>query len=134
VSQHPNVQSDEGPSTAPAQRSPVLVIEDHDDVRELVCATLNVLERIAAGAATGAGGIELARQIRPSIALVDVYLSDTDGFTVARQLRAEHPSIFLVGMSGISDCAVADRACFDAFLQKPFSIEDLERAIKGFAA
>src|SRR5262245_48306743 len=65
----------------------VLVVDDHAEFR--ACAR-RLLERegyrVVAEAGDGASGIARARELRPQLALVDVYLPDIDGFEVATRL------------------------------------------------
>jgi DNA-binding NarL/FixJ family response regulator len=65
----------------------VLVVDDHPGFR--ACAR-RLLERegyrVVAEAEDGASGIARARELRPQLALVDVYLPDIDGFEVAARL------------------------------------------------
>jgi DNA-binding NarL/FixJ family response regulator len=70
----------------------VLVVDDHPGFR--ACAR-RLLERegyrVVAEAGDGASGIARARELRPQLALVDVYLPDIDGFEVAARLADLDP-------------------------------------------
>jgi DNA-binding NarL/FixJ family response regulator len=65
----------------------VLVVDDHSGFR--ACAR-HLLEgegyRVVGEAADGASAVTCARDLRPQVALVDVYLPDIDGFEVAAQM------------------------------------------------
>lgn len=65
----------------------VLIVDDHAGFR--ACAR-RLLERegyhVVAEAADGASAVASARELRPQLALVDVYLPDIDGFEVAARL------------------------------------------------
>jgi DNA-binding NarL/FixJ family response regulator len=65
----------------------VLVVDDHAGFR--ACAR-RLLERegyrVVGEAGDGASGITRAGELRPQLALVDVYLPDIDGFEVAARL------------------------------------------------
>ena len=65
----------------------VLIVDDHASFR--ACAR-RLLERegytVVGEAEGGASALECARKVKPQLALVDVYLPDTDGFEVASQL------------------------------------------------
>jgi DNA-binding NarL/FixJ family response regulator len=67
----------------------VLVVDDHSGFR--ACAR-RLLEgagyRVVGEAEDGASALTRARELRPELALVDVYLPDTDGFHVAARLVA----------------------------------------------
>jgi DNA-binding NarL/FixJ family response regulator len=77
----------------------VLVVDDHAGFRH--CARL-LLEgegfRVIGEAADAASAVARARELRPELAVVDVYLPDGDGFEVAARLAAmdEPPMVVLV--------------------------------------
>jgi DNA-binding NarL/FixJ family response regulator len=76
----------------------LLVVDDHPGFR--ACAR-RLLEgqgyRVVAEAADGASALSCARELRPELALVDVYLPDSDGFEVAARLAAldDAPTVVL---------------------------------------
>ena len=77
----------------------VLVVDDHPGFR--ACAR-RMLERegyeVVAEAEDGVSAMECAREVRPQIALVDVYLPDIDGIEVATRLSAldDGPMVVLI--------------------------------------
>jgi two-component system cell cycle sensor histidine kinase/response regulator CckA len=108
----------EGPRT-------VLVVEDEESVRALVCLVLGrrgytVLE---------AGHVEEACRAAERhggpihLLLTDVVLSGGGGRQLAADLLARHPEMKVLCMSGYSECAVAGKGVLAAvpFLPKPFS-------------
>ena len=68
-------------------RRRILVIDDNAAFRRALSRVLET-ERftVIAEAATGASGVQLAREHQPDLVIVDVQLPDTDGFDVAEQL------------------------------------------------
>ena len=101
----------------------VLVIEDHDDGREMLATILQMQGHDVLQAATGQQGIELAAQRSPAAVLVDIGLPDLDGYEVARQLRHKlGRNVLLVALTGYGqarDRARSDEAGFDVHLVKP---------------
>jgi len=76
-----------------------------DDEPETLCAFAQLLN--SAGyevwkASTGRQGLELAREKRPDLALVDVVLPDLNGIEVCRQIKSDHDlrDVFVVLISG----------------------------------
>jgi DNA-binding NarL/FixJ family response regulator len=65
----------------------VLVVDADDVWRSETAALLLQVGHDAAGAATAADALELARHERPSLVILDVALPDLDGYEVCRQLR-----------------------------------------------
>jgi CheY-like chemotaxis protein len=69
---------------------------------------------------------------RVDAALLDVNAGETNGLTVADELRGANPALPIVLMTGNTDRNLRDRAAalkHSAVLQKPFSISTLEAAL-----
>ncbi len=70
------------------------------------------------------------------IVVLDVGLPDSDGFTVARQLRAESPSLGIVMLTGRGETPDRVRGLSegaDAYLSKPVEIELLAATLHSLA-
>ena len=112
-------------SPAPALPKPqrILVIEDHQDGREALVATLERYGHEVLEAGTGEKGLDLAGRHRPTIVLVDIGLPDIEGYEVGRELRRTlGDGVRLVALTGYGqprDRALAVEAGFDAHLVKP---------------
>jgi DNA-binding NarL/FixJ family response regulator len=84
----------------------VLVVDDHPSFR---ASARRLLEsegyRVVGEAADGASAVARARELRPQLALVDVYLPDIDGFEVASRLSAldDPPAIVLISSHARSE-------------------------------
>ncbi len=102
----------------------IVVVEDNDDSRMMMCELLELSGFECHTAATGPLGLELIAAQQPDVALVDIGLPELDGLEVARQLRSDprNDAIFLVALTGYGqreDRDAAHRAGFDAHLVKP---------------
>ncbi|MEQ1811108.1 MAG: ATP-binding protein [Terricaulis sp.] len=72
------------------QRAPlILVIEDMPDARDLVGRTLAAAGFSVQGVATARSGLEKARETRPALIVIDVYLPGESGWSVLDQLKRE---------------------------------------------
>jgi DNA-binding NarL/FixJ family response regulator len=70
-------------------RESVVIVDDNDAFRARTRALLDAEGYDVLGEADdGAGGLRLLRELRPDLALLDVQLPDTDGFTLAERLHA----------------------------------------------
>jgi putative two-component system response regulator len=67
----------------------ILIVEDEEINRRLFAAMLEVEGYSIMEAATGAQGLELARQERPDLVLLDVMMPGINGYEVARALKAD---------------------------------------------
>jgi CheY-like chemotaxis protein len=90
----------------------------------------------------GPSALKVAREMSPSIALLDIGLPVMDGFELAGRLR-ELPGLAglkLIAITGYGQAADRDRtrsAGFDAHLVKPVDLETLEgllRSMQGTGA
>ena len=112
----------------------VLVIEDNDDARQMLCDLLGLLGHTVVAAADGQAGVDLAHQRRPDMALVDVGLPVMSGYEVARALRASPDTrgtllVALTGYGQPEDRRRAFDAGFDEHLVKPLDMARLQELL-----
>ena len=116
-----------------AQRSRrLLVVDDEADARESLCALLEMEGHQVTAAADGPAALAALARARPEIALVDIGLPGMDGYELARRAKAVARGVPLIAVTGYGqreDREQARAAGFDAHLTKPFSYEELLRAI-----
>jgi two-component system response regulator DegU len=74
-------------------RTKILIVEDHDDFRELVRNYLSSQnqEWVLFEADCGTKGIETAKSQRPHIILMDIRLPDINGIDAATEIKVESP-------------------------------------------
>ena len=120
------------PMTAPAaaqdQPRTILVVEDEDPIRELVATALRFRGFEVVEAASGSDALAAARNLAPSLIVLDVMLPDLDGFALCRKLRASGdpvPVIFLTARDDPADLRAGFTGGADDYLTKPFSLEEL---------
>jgi signal transduction histidine kinase/CheY-like chemotaxis protein len=115
-------------------RRTVLVVEDNVDVLATVTATLSksgyrVLQAISGDAAIA----EFGSEANIDLLLTDIVMPGRlQGTMLARELRARHPRLPVVFMSGYADANSihgSDRQPGDICLMKPVKREDLLRAV-----
>lgn len=79
----------------------VILVDDHqvlrDGLRLLLESESDML--VAGEAASGEEGVELAKEIRPDVAVVDLGLPDISGMEVTRRLGTELPTLRVVVLS-----------------------------------
>lgn len=125
-------------AAAPAQGRRILVMDDDEMLRSLVQAQLRALGHEAALAADGTEAVRLFRQLRQEGRPADLVIMDLTipggmgGKETAQLLLAEDPDARLIVASGYSnDPVLAEyrKHGFRAAVAKPFSLQELRRAI-----
>ena len=113
----------------------VLVVEDRDEVRSLICCMLDELGYRVLAASHGAEAIAMARDHAGPIPLLltDVVMPGMNGREVDEELRRICPNIKTVFMSGYTDQILVDRGTIDStalYLQKPFTLTELAAILR----
>ncbi|MEM6690080.1 MAG: chemotaxis protein CheB, partial [Planctomycetota bacterium] len=96
----PRCSENSSPSTVPGQR--LLLIEDNDDIRKMLSRSLELRGFVMDTASNAFEGLEILKQGRPDIAIIDIGLPDINGFELARRIR-ELPhlkGILLIALTG----------------------------------
>ena len=115
----------------------VLVIEDNDQNLYLVTFLLESQGFKVVQAKDGPSGIELAKQIKPALILLDIQLPGMDGYHVAKQLRAESSlkDIHIVAVTSYAMMGDKERAyaagC-SGYIEKPINPETFIAQISKF--
>jgi DNA-binding NarL/FixJ family response regulator len=126
-------------SNGHAGRVSVLIADDHRLFAEALEAILSSDGRIAVvgRAADGRAALELAREHRPDIVLMDIAMPVMDGIEATRAICAEVPEtrvIVLTGSAATQDVSRARAAGAAAYVTKDQIAGDLVRAILDAAA
>jgi signal transduction histidine kinase/ActR/RegA family two-component response regulator len=114
----------------------LLIVEDEEIVRELVCAVLTEKGYNVLCAENGGRGLKAAADYRGTIDLLitDVIMPDMNGPELARRLHESRPETRVLFVSGYSDNDIADHGELPTdihFLEKPFTPETLSRKVQS---
>jgi len=76
--------------------------------------------------------LSLCGKMNFDMVVSDFDLGETSGIELIKKIRKEHPQIKAILMSGSFDFdeKMLERGEIDAFLQKPFEVNELEKLIK----
>ena len=128
-------KSGDDSGTIAVPRYDVLVVEDNDDSRELLCAALSRRGHAVFSAGDGPSGVEAALMRRPKVLLIDIGLPGLNGYEVARRVRHElGPEVFMIAITGYGqpeDRRRALEAGFDLHLIKPLDVAEIDRLLGG---
>ena len=111
----------------------VLVIEDEENLLKAIKYNLEQDGYKVQSAMDGEQGLELARQMEPSMIILDIMLPKMDGIEVCRILRRESsvPILMLTAKSEEIDRVVGLELGADDYVTKPFSMRELLARIKA---
>jgi DNA-binding response OmpR family regulator len=113
--------------------SKVLIVEDDPTLLETLEYSLKRQGYAVYTAADGRVALEVARQERPDVLVLDVMLPGLDGFEVCRILRREMsvPILMLTARADEVDKIVGLEVGADDYLTKPFSMRELVARVKA---
>ncbi|GAB3585388.1 hypothetical protein GCM10027345_33600 [Hymenobacter daeguensis] len=122
-----------------AEADVVLFIEDNEDVREFVRASLAPAGYRLLEAPDGRRGVELALEHVPDLVVSDVMMPGLDGYGVVRQLKGHNatshvPIVLLTAKSAGTDRLQGLETGADAYLGKPFSARELRAQVRNLLA
>jgi DNA-binding NarL/FixJ family response regulator len=94
-----------GERTGPERPIRLLVVDDHEVVRQGIVAILerNPGFQVVAEAGTAADAIAMAERHRPDLVVMDVRLPDGSGIEACREIRGEHPETRVVILTSYPD-------------------------------
>jgi DNA-binding NarL/FixJ family response regulator len=113
----------------------ILIVDDHPVLRRGLCQALGQHSNLilVGDAATGQQGLELARDLKPDLAVIDIHLPDMSGLEVTRQMLAALPALKIVIFSSDAGRAMVDEALeagVCGYLSKSSAVEELIQAIE----
>ena len=96
----------------PSTRITVLLAEDHTIVREGLKKLLEAEREIEVigEAANGRKAVELARQLRPDVIVMDIAMPQMNGLEATRQILKASPDVKVIILSAHSDDTYVERA------------------------
>jgi two-component system cell cycle response regulator DivK len=117
----------------------ILIVEDHELHIKLLRDILNFYGYATLTAASGGAAVDIARQRRPDLILLDIRLPDIEGTEIAGRLKAD-PDTRMTPIIAVTAFAMpGDRErCIDSgcddYITKPVSIGGIMRLVERYAA
>jgi DNA-binding response OmpR family regulator len=111
----------------------ILIVEDELTLLETLTYNMKRQGYSVETASDGQTALELARQTKPDLVLLDIMLPGMDGFEVCRILRQEMttPVLMLTARDDEIDRVVGLEVGADDYLTKPFSMRELLARVKA---
>ena len=105
----------------------ILIVEDNEDNQDLMRFLLERAGYEVTTVENGRDGIDAARRDKPDIILMDLSLPELDGWSAAREIKADPvlakiPLIAVTAHTLAGDRRKALEAGFDSYISKPINI------------
>jgi DNA-binding response OmpR family regulator len=111
----------------------ILIVEDETTLRETLAYNLAKEGYEVTASADGAEALELARESRFDLIVLDIMLPSLDGLSFCRILRKEQatPIIMLTARSGEVDRIIGLESGADDYIVKPFSLGEFLARVRA---
>ena len=114
----------------------ILVVDDYDDGRDMICTYLRHAGFRTAEARDGAEAITQAIALEPALILMDLSMPVLDGWEATRRLRldprtAAIPVVALSGQALDDETASAREAGCEALVSKPYLPTDVLQHVRA---
>lgn len=113
----------------------ILIVEDDPTQSALLRYVLQDEGYSVVSVEDGALAVDIALESKPSLVLLDVMLPNVDGYTICRWLRQDRrskylPVVMLTARDTIADKVEGLKSGVDAYVAKPFDLEELLLTVK----
>jgi CheY-like chemotaxis protein len=109
----------------------ILIVDDEEPVRDFLAMLLEDSGHRTLKAIHGAQALELAAKERPDLVIADIMMPVMNGSELCRRLKAGADTralpVILMSSAGPQS---ADGAGADAFIAKPFVLEEMEALVR----
>jgi two-component system, NarL family, response regulator LiaR len=114
----------------------VLIVDDHPMVRKGLAAFLLAMkDMILVGEASNAeGAINLCKQHKPDVVLMDLLMPGMDGFEATSIIHKRYPEVKVIALTSFQEQSLVQRALQAgaiSYLLKNVSADELAKAIKS---
>ncbi len=114
----------------------ILVIEDDADARMMLSLALKSSGYVVFGAENGKEGLQLFKEEKPDLVILDVVMPLMDGWEVLRRIKAGFksrriPVIMVTGKSEDADKVKGYDSGADFYVTKPYDIQKLLPIIRN---
>ena len=111
----------------------VLVVDDEVEVADFLCNFLKRFKIISLKAVNGTAALEAFDKEKPDWVLLDIKMSDMDGFEVLKELKSKDAKAKVIMITGSEDKVSQDKAkslgAID-YIVKPLDLEELHKKIQ----
>ncbi len=111
----------------------LLLVDDEEDIREVLCISLEGIGYTVHTAENGEEGLRAFKALRPPVVLTDIKMPGMDGIELLRRIKAEDPEVEVIMITGHGDMDLAVQSFKDEavdFITKPIDIDALQVSLR----
>ena len=114
----------------------IMVVDDDEDFTNLYKTSLRMAGFDTTAVNRSSVAIEMAYLVKPEVFVIDLMMPDIDGFQLCRMIREDPvikriPIIIVTALTDNDSKMVAMDAGADAYLSKPFRVDELKSRINA---
>ncbi|TVP73236.1 MAG: DNA-binding response regulator [Rhodobacteraceae bacterium] len=122
-----------------ARKAEILVVEDEDNIAIALNYLLTREGYNQTRIATGAGAVEIIRQRKPDLVLLDVMLPEVSGYEICQSVRADPDcaGVRILMMTARGSAMERRKGLAmgaDGFISKPFELKELREEVRSMLA
>ncbi len=112
----------------------VMIVDDDDSIREVLKIMLKDYEVIEAR--NGREAIELYKEFKPDVVLMDIMLPEIDGISATKAILEIDPKAVVIGISAFAESKGKNliNAGAKTIIEKPFTRKKLKDIIEKYAS
>jgi len=112
----------------------ILIADDEANIRLLVSSMLGK-DYIVLGASDGKEAVDMARNQKPDLVLMDIMMPNMDGYTACYTIKQDPvtkaiPVVMLTAIGHELNVKLSQEMGADGYITKPFSIDELLHEVK----
>lgn len=116
----------------------VLVVDDDDVIRQLICLNLELEGFEVFQASDGLDALAKVREVDPAVVTLDIMMPKLDGWDAAARLRSDPETahvrvVLLSARAQEADLKRGSRLGVDFYLTKPFDPDELVAVVRRLA-
>lgn len=115
----------------------ILVVDDEKEIVNILCTSLEMQGYETLSAFDGQEGLDMARNEKPDLILLDIVMPRLNGYQVCRELKKDEatksiPILMLTAKAQESDQFWGKETGADEYITKPFDTLNLLELIRQF--
>jgi DNA-binding NtrC family response regulator len=109
-----------------------LVVEDDPDMLQMLADMVQAIGYQPLKARDGDEAWEIYKRESPGIVVSDIHMPNRNGLLLLRDIRSHNPHVPVILITGYFQYrGIMQDYAPDAYLEKPFSMDDLRQALQG---